>query len=62
LDVAPNVSPVNHFAQENRPAVAQLCNEIAELVSGIGRTERLGTDRNAVTSKHLSQRVRIERR
>ena len=36
LYVAPRARPVPHLADENRPSVAQLRHEVAELMSGIG--------------------------
>ena len=45
LDVAPHARAIDHLAQQDGAAIAELRHEVAELVAGIGERDRLGTDR-----------------
>ena len=50
-DVAPLAVPVDHFAQQERAAVAQLRHEAAELVTGVGLRQGRGALGQVVTGK-----------
>ena len=55
LDVAAAAVHVHHLAQQDRPAVAQLRHEIAELVPGIGLGEGAGARGDRVAHCHLGR-------
>ena len=52
LDVAAPAVAVHDLAQQDGAAVAQLRHEVAELVTGIGERDRLGTRRHAVARQY----------
>ncbi len=53
LDVAPRSVAVDHLAEQDRPAVAKLRHEGAELVPGIGHGKRLGASGHTVSGEDL---------
>ena len=57
LDVPADAAAIDHLAQQDRSAVAQLGREAAELVSGIGLRQRHGALGRAVAREDLSQVV-----
>src|SRR5205807_3777647 len=61
LDVAANAGAVEDLAHENRPAIAQLWNENAELVPRISHADRLGSAGNDVATEDLREGVAIDR-
>ena len=65
LDVVAYAVAPDHFAQQVGAAIAELRHKMAELVSGIGLCQRLGSLGDAVAGQDLDalrtgQRVRIE--
>src|SRR3984957_20862603 len=60
LDIAPLAVAVHDLAKEDCAAVAELRNEIAELMPGIGHRDRLHARRNDVARKYRRQLVRLE--
>ena len=60
-EVAAPAVAVDHLAQQERAAVAQLRREAAELVAGIGLRQRLGTIGHAVAGKHRREFGRRQR-
>ena len=53
LDVAPHARAIDHLAQKDGAAVAELGHEVAELVAGIGERDRLRAHRQAVAGQDL---------
>jgi hypothetical protein len=60
LDIAPLAVAVQHFAKQDRAAVAKLSNEIAELMRGISHRDRLGARWKDVAGKYRCQLVRFD--
>ncbi len=65
LDVAADAVLVDHLAQQDGAAIAELRHEMAELVAGIGHRDRVGAVGDAFSGKDLGalrgrQQVRIE--
>ena len=60
LDVAPLAVAVQDLAEQDGAAVAELGNEIAELMPGVGHRDRLGARRDEVAGKHRRQIVRFD--
>ena len=65
LDVAADAVPVDDFAEQDGPAVAELGHEMAELVAGIGHRDRVGAIGEALSGEDFGpfralQHVRIE--
>ncbi len=52
LDVPADAVAIDHLAQQDRPAVAELRDEHAELVARIGHRERIGAAQGCVASQH----------
>ena len=53
LDVTPLAGLIDDLAEQDRASIAELRHEIAELVSGIGHRNRLGSVREALASQNL---------
>ena len=53
LDVAPHARAIDHLAQQDGAAVAELRHEVAELVAGIGERDRLRAGGEAVAGQDL---------
>ena len=53
LDVAPHARAIDHLAQQDGAAIAELRHEVAELVAGIGERDRLGAGGEAVAGQDL---------
>jgi hypothetical protein len=51
MDIAPDAGPIDHFADQDGAAIAQLRDEIAELVAGIGHGDRVAAVRDATSSQ-----------
>ena len=51
LDVAADAVLVDDFAEQDGPAVAELGDEMAELVAGIGHRDRVGAVRQALSGE-----------
>jgi len=62
MNVAPHAGPIDDLAQQQRPAVAELRHEIAELVAGVGHGQRVGAGRRAIAGQRLQTFVRGQRR
>ncbi len=65
LDVAADAVGVDHLAEQDGAAVAQLRHEMTELVAGIGHRDRVGAIGDALAGQDLGafralQQVRIE--
>ena len=60
LDVAPHTALILRLAQQNRAAVAELRNELAELVAGIGHGDGLQTLRQNISGIDAGQRLGVE--
>ena len=59
LDVAADAVAVDHFADENRPPVAELRHEGTELVAGIGHGKRSSTLRHDIAGEDRRQPLRV---
>ena len=60
MDIAPLAVAVHDLAKEDYAAVAELRNEISELMPGIGHRDRLRARRNDVAGKYRRQLARFE--
>ena len=54
LDVAAHAVLVDHLAEQDGPAIAELGHEMAELVAGIGHRDRVGAIREALSGEDFS--------
>ena len=61
MDIAPAARPVDHLADQQRAAIAELGREATELVPGIGHGERRGTPRAFGTGEDRCPGLRIQR-
>jgi hypothetical protein len=62
LNIAALPVRVDHFAEQQRPPVAQLRHEVAKLVAGVGLCQGLRARRGVVAGENLGADRRIERR
>ena len=60
LQVAPPTGRVDHLAQKDRPAVAELRHEMPELVPGIGHGDRLGALGQPLAGQHVDALGRFQ--
>src|SRR5262249_20316749 len=65
LDAAPDAVLSDHFARQDRAAIAELGHELPELVASIGHRDRVGARRQRFTRKYLGalgafEQIRIE--
>ncbi len=61
LDVAALANGIDHFAEQDGAAVAELRDEVAELVAGVGLGQGLGAGGSVVSGEDLGADRRIER-
>ena len=61
LNIAAHAVQVDHFAEQNRPPVAKLRDELTELVSSVRHCNRLGAIRDPLTAKDFNALRRGER-
>ena len=61
MDVAPHAVAIQDLAEQDRAPIAELRNEVGELMSGIGHSDRLGARRDDVAGENRRQFVRTQR-